>query len=102
MRRFTTTPKTSTENAATKDSACSLLLAKAKNADELAHIGNQTGGRVFLFLHTPDFDSEYSRLKNAGVEFTESPRDEEYGKVVVFRDLYGNLWDLVQPLTSAS
>ena len=90
----------STENPSASEGGCSLLLAKAKNTDEAAHIGNQTGGRVFLFLHTPDFDSEYLRLKNAGVEFTETPRDEEYGKVVVFRDLYGNLWDLVQPVSS--
>ena len=94
--------KPSTENPEVPNSGCSLLLAKAKNADEVAHIGNQTGGRVFLFLHTPDFDSEFSRLKSAGVDFTESPRNEEYGKVVVFRDLYGNLWDLVEPLTNAS
>ena len=97
-----TVNKPSTETPAVTYSGCSLLLAKAKNADEVAHIGNQTGGRVFLFLHTPDFDRDYSRLKSAGVDFTESPRNEEYGKVVVFRDLYGNLWDLVEPLTNAS
>jgi len=86
----------SSEQLTSTGGGCSLLLAKAKNSDEVARIGNQTGGRVFLFLHTADFDSEYLRLKNAGVDFTESPRDEDYGKVVVFRDLYGNLWDLVQ------
>jgi len=86
----------SNEKLAHAGGDCSLLLAKAKNADEVAHIGNQTGGRVFLFLHTADFDSEYLRLKDAGVDFTESPREEDYGKVVVFRDMYGNLWDLVQ------
>ena len=74
-----------------------LLLAKAVNADQEAAIGNQSGGRVFLFLHTDDFQADYEHMKAYGVEFTEEPRDEVYGKVVVFKDLYGNKWDLVQP-----
>jgi len=73
-----------------------LLLAKAKNEDEVSRIGDQTGGRVFLFLYTNDFDREYIAIKDKGVEFVETPRIEEYGKVVVFRDLYGNKWDLVE------
>lgn len=79
-------------------SAC-LLLAKAKNANEKAAVGNQTGGRVFMFLHTDNFERDFQRYQAAGVEFTEEPRYEEYGTVVVFKDLYGNLWDLVQPAT---
>jgi lactoylglutathione lyase len=76
----------------------SLLLAKAANAEQEAAIGNQTGGRVFLFLHTHDFEEDYGHMKAYGVEFTEEPRNEVFGKVVVFKDLYGNKWDLVQPL----
>lgn len=76
-------------------SACALLLARAKNDDQRAAIGNQTGGRVFLFLDTQDFDGDYERYSSMGVDFIEEPREEDYGKVVVFRDLYGNLWDLV-------
>ena len=74
-----------------------LLLARAANPEQAAAIGNQTGGRVFLFLHTDDFDASYTHLKAHGVRFTESPRDEEYGRVVVFLDLYGNKWDLIEP-----
>lgn len=76
-------------------SGCALLLAKAKNAEQTAAVGNQTGGRVFLFLDTQDFDGDYARYSEMGVDFIEEPRHEAYGKVVVFRDLYGNLWDLV-------
>lgn len=75
----------------------SLLLAKAANAEQLAHVGNQTGGRVFLFLRTNDFWDDYHHLQAHGVKFTEEPREEAYGRVVVFFDLYGNRWDLVQP-----
>ena len=75
--------------------AVTLLLARAKNASEEARIGNQTGGRVFLFLDTDDFDRDYGALKSRGVKFIEEPRNESYGKVVVFEDLYGNKWDLV-------
>ena len=74
-----------------------LLLARAANMEQEAAIGNQTGGRVFLFLHTDNFQEDYEHMKVYGVEFTEEPRDEVYGKVVVFKDLYGNKWDLVQP-----
>ena len=74
---------------------CALLLAKAKNDEQRAAIGKQTGGRVFLFLETQEFDQDYERYDELGVDFIEEPRREAYGKVVVFRDLYGNLWDLV-------
>lgn len=74
-----------------------LLLAKAATEEQRAAIGNQTGGRVFLFLHTDDFDRDHGRLVAAGIEFTGPPRDEPYGKVAVFVDPFGNKWDLVQP-----
>ena len=74
-----------------------LLLAKAKKPEELAAVGNQFGGRVGLFLEVEDFDAALERLKSAGARFDEQPRDEPYGKVVVFRDLYGNRWDLIEP-----
>jgi catechol 2,3-dioxygenase-like lactoylglutathione lyase family enzyme len=74
-----------------------LLLAKASGEIQQSRIGNQTGGRVFLFLHTDDFYRDYNRLKNFGVEFIRGPVSEPYGTVAVFRDLYGNLWDLIQP-----
>lgn len=76
---------------------CQLLLARAKNDAELAAVGHQTGGRVFLFLHTDDFRRDYAAYLSRGVRFVESPRHEPYGTVVVFEDLYGNKWDLVQP-----
>jgi len=75
----------------------SLLLAKAANPEQAARIGDQTCGRVFLFLRTDDFRRDYNAYKTRGVDFTEEPREEVYGTVVVFRDLYGNKWDLVQP-----
>ena len=75
----------------------SLLLARAVNPEQESRIGNQTGGRVFLFLHTTDFWGDYNYMKSQGVEFVEQPRQEEYGTVVVFRDLYGNKWDLIEP-----
>lgn len=75
---------------------CSLLLAKAANDAQQSRVGDQTGGRVFLFLHTDDFTGDYERMKKAGVEFTEEPRNESYGRVVVFKDLYGNKWDLIE------
>jgi len=77
--------------------AC-LLLAVATTDEQRAAVGNQTGGRVAFFLRTEDFDADYTRLVQAGVRMTESPRSEPYGKVVVFADLYGNLWDLIGPL----
>jgi catechol 2,3-dioxygenase-like lactoylglutathione lyase family enzyme len=73
-----------------------ILLARAANDEQQAHIGNQTGGRVAFFLDTKDFWSDYKHLQEHNVEFTEQPREEPYGTVVVFRDLYGNKWDLVQ------
>ena len=77
----------------------SLLLAKAANPEQEAHIGNQTGGRVFLFLETQDFQDDYNHMKANGVRFIEEPRQEEYGLVVVFLDLYGNKWDLIERKT---
>jgi len=75
---------------------CQLLLARAANADEASRVGNQTGGRVFLFLNTDDFWRDYDRYRASGVDFVRAPKDEAYGTVAVFRDLYGNLWDLIQ------
>ncbi|HEY3972720.1 MAG TPA: VOC family protein [Candidatus Sulfotelmatobacter sp.] len=73
-----------------------ILLARASTPDEVSRIGNQTGGRVFLFLHTDDFWRDYRAMVAHGVKFNESPREEEYGTVAVFEDLYGNKWDLLQ------
>ncbi len=75
----------------------SLLLAKAADDEQLAQVGNQTGGRVFLFLHTSDFEGDYGHMLAHGVRFAEEPREEVYGRVVVFFDLYGNKWDMIQP-----
>jgi len=74
----------------------SLLLAKADGAAQQARIGDQTGGRVFLFLDTDDFRRDHARMLAAGVAFRETPRAEAYGTVAVFEDLYGNLWDLIE------
>lgn len=74
-----------------------LLLAKASNEEQAARIGDQTGRRVFLILHTDDFWRDHKALTGHGITFREEPREEPYGTVVVFEDLYGNLWDLVQP-----
>jgi catechol 2,3-dioxygenase-like lactoylglutathione lyase family enzyme len=74
-----------------------LLLARASSPEQQARIGSQTGGRVFLFLHTDDFWRDYERYKARGVEFVRPPRTEAYGTVAVFKDLYGNTWDLLQP-----
>ena len=73
-----------------------LLLAQASTQQQLEAVGNQTGGRVFLFLHTNDFWRDYELMQKNGVNFNEQPRVEEYGTVVVFEDLYGNKWDLLQ------
>lgn len=73
-----------------------LLLARAVNDDQRPRVGDQTGGRVFLFLETADFDSSYARMVAGGVEFLEVPRHEPYGTVAVWQDLYGNRWDLLQ------
>ncbi|WP_276166549.1 VOC family protein [Zobellia alginiliquefaciens] len=80
----------------TSHNGFSLLLAEATNEEQRKAIGNQTGGRVFLFLHTDDFWRDYKTMKDNGVEFNENPREEAYGTVVVFKDLYGNLWDLIE------
>lgn len=76
---------------------CALLLATAANPEQISRIGNQTGGRVFLFLHTDDFWRDYQNLVANGVEFVRMPAEEEYGTVAVFKDTYGNLWDLIEP-----
>ena len=75
---------------------CSLVLARAVGPEQKARVGNQAGGRVFLFLHTDDFPKSYREMQARGVSFLEKPRDEPYGQVVVFEDLYGNKWDLLQ------
>ncbi len=80
-----------------RNGAC-LLLAKAASPEQQAAIGNQTGGRVFLFLHTDHFDEDIAHLRKHGVRFAEdAPRHEAYGRVIVFHDLYGNKWDLIEP-----
>ncbi len=77
-------------------SGATLLLARASKPEQEKSIGNQTGGRVFLFLDTDDFWRDYNAMKAKGVRFIREPKDEEYGTVAVFEDLYGNLWDLVE------
>lgn len=74
-----------------------LLLAKAATPEQSSRIGNQTGGRVFLFLHTDDFDRDYLHLLEQSVQIVREPQLESYGKVAVFEDLYGNRWDLIGP-----
>lgn len=78
-------------------SSCTILLARAKNEMELKAIGNQTGGRVFLFLHTSNFKEDYDNLLKHDIEITREPSEHAYGTVCLFKDLYGNLWDLIQP-----
>jgi len=78
-----------------------LLLAKAATPDQERAVGNQAGGRVFMFLRTSDFRSDYEHMKSHGIRFIEEPRHEVYGTVVVFLDLYGNKWDLIGPVTPA-
>ena len=75
---------------------CQLLLAKGVGEEQQSRIGNQTGGRVFLFLQTDDFWRDYNIYVERGVEFARPPKIEEYGTVAVFKDLYGNLWDLIE------
>ncbi|MBV6657517.1 MAG: VOC family protein, partial [Devosiaceae bacterium] len=77
-------------------SGSTLLLARASKPEQERFIGDQAGGRVFLFLKTDDFERDYQRYAQAGVEWVRPPTDFEYGRVAVFKDLYGNLWDLVQ------
>ena len=73
-----------------------ILLAKATSKEQLERVGDQTGGRVFLFLETDDFHRDYQHFQRRGIVFEEKPRDEPYGTVAVFRDLYGNRWDLIE------
>ena len=79
-----------------------LLLAKADGPEQKTRIGNQAGGRVFLFLHTDDFARDHEALRERGVRFIEPPRQESYGTVAVFVDPYGNKWDLIQPAAGAT
>jgi catechol 2,3-dioxygenase-like lactoylglutathione lyase family enzyme len=78
-------------------SSCSLLLAKAANDEQRSRIGNQTGGRVFLFLQTDDFWRDYKNMVEKKIVFIREPVEETWGTVAVFKDLYGNLWDLIGP-----
>ena len=79
---------------------CGLLLAKASNEEQKSRIGDQTGGRVFLFLHTDNFERDYQNLLNNQIEIVRTPQKEAYGAVAVFKDLYGNLWDLIEPVNN--
>jgi len=81
-------------------SSCHLLLAKAANEAQKKQVGFQAGGRVFLFLYTDDFYRDYEKYTSRGVEFIREPAQEEYGIVSVFKDLYGNLWDLIERTSS--
>jgi catechol 2,3-dioxygenase-like lactoylglutathione lyase family enzyme len=76
---------------------CCLLLAKAANEEQLSRVGNQTGGRVFLFLHTDNFERDYQNLLTNKIEIVRPPQKEVYGTVAVFKDIYGNLWDMIEP-----
>jgi quinol monooxygenase YgiN/uncharacterized glyoxalase superfamily protein PhnB len=85
---------------APKKSQCRLLLAKAANEEQLNSVGNQTGGRVFLFMNTDNFDGEYQNLVDNQITIVRQPTTETYGRVLVFEDLYGNLWDLIEPVSA--
>ncbi|AFL84792.1 lactoylglutathione lyase-like lyase [Belliella baltica DSM 15883] len=80
------------------DQNCHILLAKASGEQQKNAIGNQTGGRVFLFLHTDDFERDYQNLLDQDIKIFRDRSTESFGKVVVFEDLYGNLWDLIEPI----
>jgi len=82
---------------APKGSQTGILLAKAANEAQIQAVGNQTGGRVFLFLHTDDFERDYANLQKHGITIIRERSEEAYGTVAVFTDLYGNLWDLIEP-----
>lgn len=84
-------PPGSAENGGT-----TILLAKASKPEQVSFIGDQAGGRVFLFLNTDDFWRDYNRMVADGIEFVRDPKEQDYGMVAVFKDLYGNLWDLLQ------
>jgi catechol 2,3-dioxygenase-like lactoylglutathione lyase family enzyme len=77
---------------------CCLLLAKAANEEQATRVGNQTGGRVFLFLHTDNFQRDYQNLLDQQIKIVRQPVKEPYGTVAVFEDLYGNLWDMIEPM----
>ena len=81
---------------APSENGSKILLAKASNDDQRSAIGNSTGGRVAFFLYTTDFSQTYQSYLSRGIEFTEEPRHETYGRVVVFKDIYGNKWDLIE------
>jgi catechol 2,3-dioxygenase-like lactoylglutathione lyase family enzyme len=81
---------------------CSLLLAKAASKEQIECIGNQAGGRVFLFLYTDNFKKDYQDLIDNGITIVREPKTESYGRVAVFKDLYGNLWDLIEPVVYIS
>ena len=83
---------------APSDNGARILLAKASNEDQRAAIGNSTGGRVGFFLYTTEFTHTFESYRSKGIEFTEEPRQEAYGQVVVFKDKYGNKWDLIEQL----
>lgn len=78
------------------DSSFSFLLAKAASDEQSKFVGNQSGGRVYIFYHVDEFWVEYKRMLALGVDFTEQPREEDYATVVVFKDLYGNKWDMIE------
>ncbi len=78
---------------------CKLLLAKAANEEQKSRVGNQTGGRVFLFLYTDNFERDYTNLLQHNIKIVREPQKEVYGTVAVFEDLYGNLWDMIEPIT---
>lgn len=84
------------------DAATTILLARASTAEQELFIGNQCGGRVFLFLQTDDFERDYAAFKRAGVRFVREPKQAEYGQVAVFEDIYGNRWDLIEYTESSS
>jgi catechol 2,3-dioxygenase-like lactoylglutathione lyase family enzyme len=90
------TPRDSAETPRSNSGQACLLLAKVASPDQDSRVGDQTGGRVFLFLHTDNFERDYEAMKSKGVRFLEEPRHESYGTVVVFEDLYGNKWDLLE------
>ncbi|MFN8282795.1 MAG: VOC family protein [Chitinophagales bacterium] len=80
------------------ESECCILLAKASNEEQQSRVGNQTGGRVFLFLYTDNFQRDYQNLLDNNITIVREPESQPHGKVLVFADLYGNLWDLIEPV----
>jgi catechol 2,3-dioxygenase-like lactoylglutathione lyase family enzyme len=88
--------ESTSRSALASSQSLTILLARPSNAEQAAFIGNQTGGRVFLFLATDNFERDFKRFSDAGVEWARPPKVEAYGTVAVWKDLYGNLWDLIQ------